>query len=112
MNIQAQQHDNNEPFTAATQTLTPNVDVFENAEEYLFLADLPGVTQQNLKLSLESDTLAILGTRDGVEYRRSFALPTTVDAEQAKAELKSGVLTLHLPKSKASRTRQISVKAG
>ena len=101
-----------EQFSAETQTLTPAVDVFENRDEYLFVADLPGVAQQGLQVQLEKETLSITGRGDGFEYRRQFALPASVEAEQAKAELKAGVLTLHLPKGKASRTRTIAVNAG
>lgn len=90
---------------------TPAFDVFENGEEYVFVADLPGVKQEGLDVQLESDTLQVTGKGETFTYRRNFTLPAQADAEQARAELKAGVLTLHLPKAKTARTRQISVTA-
>ena len=47
-----------------------------------------------------------------VEYKRSFSVPQTIDVEKVNAELKDGVLRLHLPKSEAAKPKQIEIKAG
>ena len=84
-----------------------NFDVYENGDSYLFVADLPGVTQEQLDIALENDTLSITGGK----HKRSFALPALADGDAAKAELKNGVLTLTLPKAKAARARKIEITA-
>lgn len=90
-------------------------------------AELPGVEDKALDLSVEEATLTIKGERTDTppegysvhrkeraafQFSRSFALPAKVDAEGAQAVLKHGVLTVTLPKAKEARPRQISVKAG
>jgi len=47
-----------------------------------------------------------------VEYRRNFSVPQTIDVEKVNAELKDGVLRLHLPKSEAAKPKQIEIKTG
>lgn len=47
-----------------------------------------------------------------MEYKRSFSVPQTIDVSKVDAELKDGVLRLHLPKSEAAKPRQIEIKAG
>lgn len=105
--------------------LAPPVDVYENEQEWLLLADLPGVQQDGLRLHLDRSELLIEGRRaaaapgaplarefGGASFRRVFQLPSGVDAEKVAAEVKCGVLTLHLPKTEALRPRRVAVKAG
>lgn len=104
--------------------LTPPVDIYENEAEVLLLTDLPGVELDDLAINFESDTLSIAGTRKGaiagdeenggadVIYRRVFNVPQGIDAAKIGAELKNGVLHLHLPKAEGVKPREISVKAG
>jgi HSP20 family molecular chaperone IbpA len=91
---------------------TPRVDVFENKDEVLLLADLPGVTQDGLKLHLDEEQLDLEGQTPSFDYRRSFYMPQGTDRERVSAELKNGVLWLHLPKSPAIKPRRIEVKGG
>lgn len=104
---------------------TPPFDIYENNEELLLVADLPGVKTDHLKINMVKNELTIEGMRrparhdhvlaresDGCDYRRAFAIPPGIDEEKIKAEIKYGVLRLHLPKSKAVKPRQIQVKAG
>jgi len=114
------------PETVDTrQWETPPVDIHENDDELLLIADLPGVAPDQLKVNLESDQLTIEGYRSPPEdrtalrhespswdYRRSFAIPRIFDAKKVNAELKDGVLTLYLTKGQAAKPRQIPVKAG
>lgn len=105
--------------------VAPRVDVYENEQEYLIVADLPGVKKESLKLDIDDDELKLEGVRDTqdpgslvagecrpVDYRRKFVVPQGVDREKIDAELSAGVLRLRLPKAEALRPRQIAVRAG
>jgi HSP20 family molecular chaperone IbpA len=105
------------PFTR------PHVDVWENDSELLVVADVPGVEREQVHVELEDGELRIEGRRsvDGrgavlateqrpFDYRRAFVVPDGIDAEKIAAELKDGVLFVHLPKTAAKRTRRIEVK--
>ena len=104
-------------------TVTPVVDIFENDEEILLHADMPGVAKKDLTVYIDNGTLDITGTRetlksgaadweefDSVEYRRTFSVPQSIDVEKIDAQLKNGVLKLHLPKSEAAKPRIIEIK--
>lgn len=99
------------------------VDIYENDEEILLRADMPGVSKEDLKVHIDNGTLDISGIRQikqtgaadweefgDVEYRRTFSVPQTIDIEKIDAELKNGVLELHLPKSEAAKPRLIEIK--
>jgi HSP20 family protein len=107
------------------RALLPPVDVVEDANGITLYADLPGVSRENLSLHLETDSLTIEGTvaldvpQDMQSshadvtlprYRRVFTLSKELDAEQASAELKNGVLTLRIPKAQHAQPRRIEVK--
>lgn len=98
----------------------PAVDIYENADELLVVADIPGVAQENLSVRLEKGELTFEGRRtDAAEsgatadnlpdYRRSFVVPQGVDADRIAAELQGGVLRIHLPKSASLKPRQIPI---
>jgi len=102
---------------------TPSVDIYENEDEILLHADMPGVVKENISVDIDNGTLTISGVRkleikgaatyeefSDVEYVRSFSVPQTIDVERVEAELKNGVLNLHLPKSEAAKPRQIEIK--
>lgn len=97
---------------------TPPVDVFENDDEYLLVADLPGVMADAVRIDVDKDQLSIEGSLPKTDdqrfrgYRRSFKLPGGTDNEAVNAELKQGVLWLHLPKAAAIKPRRIEIKAG
>jgi HSP20 family molecular chaperone IbpA len=105
--------------------VAPRVDVYENEQEYLVVADLPGVKKEDLRLDIDDDELKLEGARSTsqegalvagecrpVDYRRTFVVPQGVDRTKIDAELNAGVLRLKLPKAEALRPRQISVRAG
>jgi HSP20 family protein len=100
------------------------VDIYETREGLVVLADLPGVAQEALDVRVEQNVLTIRGQArhgapaeavyreyDLVNFFRQFALSEKVDQRQITAELKSGVLTLTLPKAEAAKPRQIAVHA-
>ena len=109
----------------ANTTTGPAVTVYETQDEYVFQAELPGWTRDQVTSSFENQTLTLSGQRDlenvdGRQYHRvegfygqfsrSFTVPGIVDAIRVEAEMKDGILTIHLPKSEEAKPRQIEVK--
>jgi HSP20 family protein len=106
-------------------TVTPPVDIYENDDEILLFADMPGVEKEQISINLDKGKLTLSGTRKvetvgaanwtefgDAEFVRTFSVPQTIDVEKVNAELKDGVLCLHLPKNEAVKPRQIEIKAG
>lgn len=104
--------------------VAPAVDVFEDKDELLILADVPGVKKEDFSIHLEKGKLTIEARRNEpaegnllaseyrpLDYRRTFLVPQGIDADKIVAELKQGVLRLHLPKAAALKPRQIQIKA-
>ncbi|MES2819625.1 MAG: Hsp20/alpha crystallin family protein [Pseudomonadota bacterium] len=106
-------------------TLLPWVDVFENDDSIVLLADLPGVPKDKLELRVENDTLQIEGeiapdTPEQIEalyaevraprYSRSFSLSSELDTGNIEAQLRDGVLQLRIPKHAHAQPRKIEVK--
>ena len=102
---------------------SPAVDIYENDDEILLHADMPGVVKDDVSVNIDNGTLSLSGIRKlaskglasseeffDVEYIRNFSVPQTIDVERVEAELKDGVLRLHLPKSEAAKPRQIEIK--
>lgn len=97
----------------------PPVDIFENKDEILILADVPGVMPDGVSLNLDKEQLTIDAHRAEVpndepafDYRRTFVVPRGIDPDKISAHLANGVLKLVLPKPAALKPRQIEVKAG
>lgn len=103
----------------------PAVDILENESEILLHADLPGVRKDDIAIHVDNGTMTLSGTRrvqttgaaswrefGDVEFRRTFAVPQSIDVDKVHAELKDGVLRLHLPKSESAKPRQIEIAAG
>ena len=116
-----------EPQAQAPQTwYTPLVDVLETAEAFVFQADLPGVKGGDVDVTFENGTLTIEGRvqprqRAGQSYvwreygvghfYRSFNIETPVNADGIKAELKSGVLELYVPKAETAKAKKIEIRS-
>jgi HSP20 family protein len=105
-------------------TMTPPVDVIEDANGITLYADLPGVTKDKLNIHVEVDALTIEGELGlvvpaGMEaihaevsqprFRRVFTLSKELDAEKVNAEFNHGVLKLHIPKAAQAQPRKINV---
>jgi HSP20 family molecular chaperone IbpA len=108
----------------ARPLLAPMVDVFENDNELLIVADLPGVEPGGVKVRLDRGELALeayrkeepegrilTGDRGSFDYARRFQLPGGIDADKIDAKLDGGVLYLHLPKAESHKPREIPIKA-
>ena len=110
---------------SSRSSITPACDVYENKDEILIIADVPGVAAEALKINLEKGELTLAASREEApesarrgtewtagEFRRRFLIPSGVDASKISAELKDGVMRLHLPKSADRKPRQIEVRVG
>jgi HSP20 family protein len=96
--------------TQANKTIVhPLVDVLENDNEFLLVADLPGVTKDALQITANGNQLEIGAETETLEYKRSFALGDDVDLEAIEAKLEHGELRIHLPKRAQARVRKIAV---
>src|SRR5213078_4107017 len=105
---------------------SPNVDIYENKDQIVLEAELPGMNRDDFDLSVENNVITLRGERHfekkdetdnyhRVErayggFTRSFTLPNTVSAEGATAEYKNGVLRVTLPKREETKARRIEIK--
>ena len=108
--------------------LNPSFDVKETPDAYVFKADVPGVKEQDLEMSLTGNRLTISGHREREErkedervfayecsygsFTRSFTLPEGIDADHVDADLRDGVLTVRVPKRPETQPRKIALRAG
>lgn len=107
-------------------TFMPAVDIFEQGDVTVILADMPGVAPDDMDVTLERQVLTLRGHvrphapdgyrritseyREG-DYERAFSLSDEVDQEKIKADFKHGVLRLELPRAAEAKPKKISVKA-
>lgn len=106
-------------------TFTPLVDIFETNDEFIFQADLPGVKAGDIDVNYERGLLTISGkvqprqteqTRylwqeyDVGNFYRQFTINTEINQDGIRADLKNGVLTLHVPKAESARARKIEIR--
>lgn len=94
--------------------VSPRVDVLESENEYLVLADMPGTRPEEVDIRFERGELTVHGRRVGRDdefttYHRRFSVADTIAADKIAAELKAGVLTIHLPKVEAVKPKKIAV---
>ncbi|MBI4418360.1 MAG: Hsp20/alpha crystallin family protein [Ignavibacteriales bacterium] len=112
--------------TFGVSVWTPPVDIYEQENEYVVKAELPGMSKDDVKITLESNVLTIQGEKKeekedrGEDFRRmertygsfqrSFTLPTSVKSDLIDATYKNGVLMITLPKAEEAKPKQIEVK--
>ncbi|MCB0717515.1 MAG: Hsp20/alpha crystallin family protein [Bacteroidetes bacterium] len=105
---------------------TPRVDLSESEEAYFIVMDVPGLSKQDINISLHDGTLSVAGERtlerkkEGVDFVRverksgnffrSFSLPKAVNKDGILAEYTEGVLTITVPKAEESKPHRIDVK--
>lgn len=111
--------------TSQRPAITPPIDVYENADEVLVVADVPGASQEGLNLRFERDQLTIEASTsplpsDGsplfrefgeADYRRTCEFAPGIDADKISAELSNGTLKIHLPKSAGIKPRRIPISS-
>ena len=106
---------------SAGRYVVPPVDVYETDDGLTLLADVPGLDEKSLQVSVDKGVLTIEGKApfpseerfyhefSMAGYWRQFQIPEIFDASQADARMKDGVLTLHLPKVEAAKPKRIEV---
>jgi len=106
----------------------PRVDLLEHEKAFVLVADLPGMTQENINVSVQDNVLTLEGKRPfeptengqgryhysertSGPFCRRFLLSTAVNAEKITATYKNGVLEVHLPKAVEAQPKRIAVQA-
>lgn len=122
--------DENQAVSGAERTrtepvYTPAVDIYETQDELVLVADLPGVSKEDLTIKLDDEILTIEGAAQasaapgqqllseytsGTFYRQ-FTVGEAIDREKIDASLKNGVLELVLPKAEKAKPKRIEVKS-
>jgi len=112
--------------TRARKAYVPRVDIYETNDEIVVLADMPGVDENSVDITLEKNVLSINGyvepdqannyslayaEYEVGDYQRSFTVSDEIDRDNIQAAVKNGVLHLHLPKAGPVKARKITVKA-
>ncbi|MDA8106018.1 MAG: Hsp20/alpha crystallin family protein [Nitrospiraceae bacterium] len=110
--------------TRTRKVYTPAVDIIEKKGEIVVVADMPGVDEKSLDVTLERNVLTLYGRVEpaipeghrliaseyGIgDYQRVFALSDEIDRDRIRAIVKNGVLRLVLPKAESAKTRKIAV---
>jgi HSP20 family protein len=109
----------------ATRTWTPAVDIQESDDAYRIHAELPGMTKDDVEITLENNVLRLSGERKFEKdvkkenyhriertygtFSRSFALPTQVSSDKVEAKFENGVLTIAVPKAEQAKPRRITI---
>ena len=110
---------------ASTRAWAPVVDIFEDQNEIVVKAELPGIRQEDIDIELTGDTLTIKGQRKFEDtarkdnyvrieraygqFQRAFTIGVPVQNEAVTAGYKDGVLEVHLPKSEATKPKKVKV---
>lgn len=114
--------------TKLRRVYVPRVDIYETGDALVLLADMPGVGEKSVELTLEKDVLTIRGLvkprnypgysagfaeyREDGDYERVFSLSEEVSREKIEASVKNGVLKVILPKAEPAKARKIAITAG
>jgi len=114
------------PFWVGERDTTPALDLFTTAEAVIAKVALPGVKPEDVDITVTDDLVTITGTFEAETemteagfvhkelsrgaFTRSFAIPTAVDTEAARATFKDGLLTLTLPKTEEVKPKHIRVE--
>ncbi len=112
--------------TRSRRVYIPNVDIYENNDAVMLVADMPGVDEKTVDVTLDKNVLTISGTvepeaHEGYQlvyseygtgdYERSFTVSDEIDGDRIVANVKNGVLRLTLPKDEKLKAKKISVRA-
>lgn len=113
--------------TSNRRVFLPAVDILESEDAIFVVADVPGVDESTVDITIEKNVLTLKGkvnfavpegfslvySEFGIgDFERVFTISNEVDREGVEATVKNGVLRLKLPKSKQALTKKVSVKAG
>ena len=102
----------------------PSINVFNDGDDYVLVAELPGVRKEDLEVEVRGDTLRIQGKKtiaydEGAsvhrrerlagQFDRTLTLPTEIDGTKVTAEYRDGVLTLRLPRAEHAKPRTVAI---
>ena len=112
--------------TKSMKVFIPRVDICETKDAIILLADMPGVDEKSVDITLEKNVLTLSGRVEPAayegyreayaeyeagDYERAFTLSDEIDRDKIEASVKDGVLKLTLPKAEPVKLRKISVKS-
>ncbi|MCX7678529.1 MAG: Hsp20/alpha crystallin family protein [Spirochaetes bacterium] len=116
-----------EPFRFFNESWYPQIDIVEDENAIHVKADMPGLTEKDIEVTVENGVLTISGERKEERreedekkryivnercygsFRRSFSLPEGIKADEIKAHFKDGVLSIEIPKSEEVKPKKITV---
>jgi HSP20 family protein len=115
-----------DPYDRAVSTFNPRFEIKERDDGFLFTADMPGVKEEDLDISLQNGVMTLSGTRVAEKrqenetyyayereygsFSRSFALPDYADPEKIEAKLDNGVLFVVVGKRSEAKPRKVQLK--
>lgn len=115
-------------MSSESQELSPDIDLYEDQNEIVVKAELPGMTKDDIQISLNDNILTIRGEKKKEEedqgkdyYRservygafvRSLALPAEINPDKVRATFRNGVLEIRLPKTEQAKKKEIKVNVG
>jgi len=103
--------------------ISPEVNIYETEHSYTLEAEMPGVTREHLEVTLDGNSLTLVGRRNDdsppgtllyreskpADFRRIFELDPAIDSQKIRAQMNQGLLVLELPKTEAVKPRRILV---
>ncbi len=108
------------------ESVTPSVDIFEDANNVVVKAEIPGIKKEDIDVRLTDDVITISGEKkkeDKVEkkdycrlersygsFKRSFRLPKEVQADKAEAKFEDGILEISIPKTEQAKKKEKKIK--
>jgi HSP20 family protein len=106
----------------------PATDIYETKDDYVFRLEVPGLAKDDINVELNNNTLTIKGEKKESKevkkedyhrvesfigtFSRSYTLPRNVDSKKIKANMKDGILELHIPKAEEAKPKSISINVG
>jgi len=112
--------------TRNRKVYVPKVDIYETKDAMVLIADMPGVDNQSVDITLEKNVLTITGNVESTsyegktlayaeydtgDYQRAFTISDEVDQDRIEAAVENGVLRLTLPKIEKAKIKKIAIKA-
>jgi HSP20 family protein len=105
---------------------SPSVDIYEEGDNIILKSEMPGMTKEDIEVNLTDDTITLSGEKKKEEkvekkdyyrlersfgsFKRSFALPSEVQSDRAKASFKNGILEIKIPKSEEAKKKEKKIK--
>jgi HSP20 family protein len=103
----------------------PAADIYETKDDYVFKLEVPGLSKDDIKIELNNNTLSIAGEKKeenevkkesyhriesySGKFSRSFTLPKNIDSKKVSANMKNGILELHIPKAEEQKTQAVPI---